>query len=414
MNKCEVMILVLTRRVLFFLLMVFFMVSQVVAVASSEKFFAPDIVTMDFIPKIKTKEIFVGGYRGVLGKVVLSGNEARFNKIPAPLDMDVLVIRALTDNEALIGTSKGDVYRLIDNELKHLALLSEFKEPILDMAIKGDEVWVVGPRGLIAHSDDQGGNWKKVVIEQVYKKLTLASPDPMTWFFGVSNIDVDTLVFNATVNGKKAVDEKDYYFNASEGSIEIVSQLDQSSDLTISFNYLPGPQFQAGDVSFNTVSFYRDTVVIAGEFGTVISFEKENGWRSIYTELSNEESSLPYWMASNVKGDGIVLVGAGGVASFSDDAGESWEGHNLTNDNGVFGAFLTDDSQLIIAGAVGTIAEYKKPEWVMADRSELGLIAWLKSIVSLGDGAYLVSGGRGSMVLFENGMWRKIKLKGSH
>jgi len=408
------MLFVLTRTVLLLLLMFFLSVSQVTAAGAPSTVVTSDIVTMDLIPQSQPRKLFVGGYRGVLGEVSLSGTEAYFNKIPAPLDIDILVIRALSDNEALIGTSKGDIYRLLNNELKHVVLLSEFKEPILDMAIKGDEVWVVGPRGLIAHSNDQGENWKKVEIEQVHKTITLRNTDPTTWFFGVSNIDVDSINFNATVNGKKVIDDEDYYLNASEGSLEVVNPLDQNSDLTISFNYLPGPQFQAGDVSFNTVSFCRDRVLVAGEFGTVISFDRKSGWKSIYTELTNEESNMPYWMESNVKGDSIILVGAGGVASLSTDGGKSWVAHNLSNDNGIFGAIFTEEAQLVVAGAVGTVAQHKESSWLVADRSELGLIAWLKSIVSLDDGSYLVSGGRGSMVLFENEVWQKINLQGSH
>ncbi|MEY8240996.1 MAG: hypothetical protein RPT25_11670 [Cycloclasticus sp.] len=406
--------MVSSRSCLFFFLLFYFAVCQAVGTGRSDKVVVADIVSMDLIPNANSKELFAGGYRGVLGKIVLAGKVAEFKRISAPLDMDILVIRSLSDDEALIGTAKGEIYRLRNDQLERVALLSEFNEPILDMAVKGDDVWAVGPRGLVANSKDKGASWNVIEIDKVRKELVLGGTEATSWFFGVSNVDADSLVFNATVNGKKAIDDEDYYFNASEGSIEIVNPLDRGSDLRISFNYLPGPQFQAGDVSFNTVSFYAEKVLLAGEFGTVISFDEKTGWRSIYTELTNEESSMPYWMESNVKGQNIILVGAGGVASFSADAGETWVSHNLDNDNGIFDAVLTADSKLIVAGAVGTIAQHNKNQWKLADRSELGLIAWLKSIVSLGDGSYLVSGGRGSMVLFKNDLWQKITLTGAN
>tara|TARA_R110002095_G_scaffold52272_1_gene45593 strand:- start:17 stop:1183 length:1167 start_codon:yes stop_codon:yes gene_type:complete len=368
-----------------------------------------DIVSMDAI--LNTKELFVSGYRGFLGKIKLSDSGAVFKKINAPLSNDFLVIRSLLKDEAVIGTARGEIYLLSGDELKLIAALSDFNEPILDISVKGDDIWAVGPRGLIAQSVDRGKSWSIKEIEYVKKTITLKSHGAETWFLGVSNIDRDSFVFNATVGGKVVVDDEDYYLDTDSGSLEIVAPLDAGSALSVEFNYQPGPQFQAGDVSLNTVSHMADTVFIAGEFGTAIVLDDDGNWKSVYESIRQEEVVMPYWIESSVRGQNIVLVGAGGVASMTSDGGDNWVKHNMKTDNGIFDVALSANNTAIVAGAVGTVAMLKGAEWEVADRSGLNLIAWLKSVVILGDDSYLVAGGRGSLVLYKNKAWSKLNLR---
>jgi photosystem II stability/assembly factor-like uncharacterized protein len=368
-----------------------------------------DIVTIDRI--LNTQEFFVGGYRGFLGKVALTEGGAIFNAISAPLSLDVLVIKALSANEAIIGTSKGDIYTLTDGKLEHIETLSEYKDPILDMAVKDNEVWVVGPRGLIAKSLDKGKTWQKISVGEVTKSVTLTSNIPTTWFLGVSNMVADSFVFNATVNGKKVVADEDYYLDTDAGNIEIVNPLDPSSDLLLTFSYVPGPQFQAGDVSLNTVSYSGNTVLVAGEFGTAITLQKDGRWKSIYADLRQKETVMPYWIESSAREDRIVMVGAGGVATISQDGGNTWSQRNMDSNNGIFDVALTDEHAVIAAGAVGTVAKLNDKEWEITDRSGLDLVAWLKTVINLGGDSYLVAGGRGTLLLYKNKVWNKLVLR---
>ena len=368
-----------------------------------------DIVALDRIGT--TNEFFAGGYRGFLGKIQISADGATFKKIEAPLTLDTLVIKALADNVAIIGTSRGEIYRLENNELKHIQSLSEYNDPIMDIAVKGDEIWAVGPRGLIARSLDSGKSWQLQEIEYVKKTITLESTEAITWYLGAFNIDLDSLEFNATVNGKKVVDDEDYYFNADGGNIEIVNPLDASSDLRLSFKYRPGPQYQAGDVSLNTVNFIGDSILIAGEFGTVIILGPDGQWRSIYSDIRRDDSNMPYWINSSVDDKNIVLVGAGGAVSVLFDGDVTWKQYDLDNDNGVFEAAFINGTDILVTGAVGTLAINSNGSWSQADRSRLGLIAWLKAIVKLDGNDYVIAGGRGSMVLYHNNTWEKLIIR---
>jgi len=105
------------------------------------------------------------------------------------------------------------------------------------------------------------------------------------------------------------------------------------------------------------------------------------------------------------------MVGAGGVATMTHNGGETWVQHNMKNDNGIFDVALSGEGGAIAAGAVGTVAILKGGEWDIADRSSLDLIAWLKAVISLGDGSHLVAGGRGSLVLYKNDTWHKLVLR---
>ncbi|PCI17017.1 MAG: hypothetical protein COB62_07735, partial [Piscirickettsiaceae bacterium] len=253
--------------------------------------------------------------------------------------------------------------------------------------------------------------WELVNIEYVQKKISLKSNEATTWYLGAFNIDLDSLVFNATVAKKKAVDDVDYYFNADGGNIEIVNALDESSDLSMSFNYRPGPQYQAGDVSLNTVSFIDDTILIAGEFGTVIVLGKDGKWTSIYEDVRLDDSSMPYWMESTVVGQSIALVGAGGVVTVSHDRGKTWLKQDMKGDNGLFDVAFMNNKDLMVAGSVGTVAINHANTWTIANRTGLDLIAWLKTIVSMGGDKYIVAGGRGTLVSYQNKTWNKITIR---
>ncbi len=373
----------------------------------AEKLVTSDIVSVDRIPG--EAKFIVGGYKGFLGTIVLSEERAVFEKIEAPLSLDMVVVKALSGGEAVIGSARGKIYKLINGKLEFVIALSEDKDPILDMAIKGDDIWAVAPRGLIAHSGDRGQSWKTIEIDSVEKTLVLPTVKTGFYYLGASNIDADSFLINATVEGKKAQEDEDYYLNADEGTFEIVNELDESSDKKITFNYRPGPQFQAGDVSINTVSFYGESILVAGEFGSVLELNKDGVWKSLYGSISENEPNLPYWIESNIQEKDIVLVGAGGVVAKKID-GDEWKSLDLDTDNGVFDVVLTNNNRPMISGAVGTVALHDESGWKMADRTELGLLSWLKTIVDLDDDSYLITGGRGSVVLYQDGQWRKLAL----
>ena len=367
----------------------------------------PDIVSIDRAPG--ANKFIAGGYKGFLGTIEIDGEFAVFQKTVAPLTLDVMVLKALSEDEAIIGSARGDIYRLKAGKLEFVKSLSEYKDPILDMVIKGDDIWAVGPRGLVAHSKDKGRSWKVIEINSVEKTLVLPSGKTGFYSLGTSNINTESFLINATVKGEKAQEDEDYYLNADEGSLEIINDLDESSDLEINFNYRPGPQFQAGDVSLNTVSIFGDSILVAGEFGSVLERKKDGTWKSLYGGVSKGESNMPYWIESNVQGNEIVLVGAGGVIAKKVD-GDKWESFDLASDNGVFDVILTNNKKTMISGAVGTVAIHDESEWQMADRTELGLLSWLKTILHLEDDSYLITGGRGSAVLYQNGQWKRLTL----
>lgn len=393
----------------FFILIVLLSTVSSRLMAGENLFVTSDIVSMDRIGT--SNAFFVGGYRGFLGIIQITAEGAIFKRIAAPLTLDALVIKALSADQAIIGTSRGEIFRLENNQLNHIVSLSKFNDPIMDMAIKGDEVWVVAPRGLVAHSIDRGKSWTPVVINHVKKQVTLGSTEAVTWNLGASNIDPESIVFSPMVDGKKAVDDEDYYFNADSGSLEIVNPLDESSNLNVSFNYRPGPQYQAGDVSLNTVSFFGDSVLIAGEFGTVIVLGEDGQWTSIYQDVRRNDSNMPYWIESAVVGENISLVGAGGVAMMTVDAGQQWTKFYMENDNGIFDVSIINDHDLLAAGAVGTAAINRNNQWIIADRSRLGLIAWLKTIVKLDGDSFLIAGGRGTLVSYKNNKWKKLAIR---
>jgi len=94
----------------------------------------------------------------------------------------------LTDSEVLLGTSTGKIYSFDGSKLTELAKITEFDEPVLDIAVSGGKAWAVGARGMLAKSDD-GKKWDIVTIEEIEQpEMKLPATNASDWYFGVSNL----------------------------------------------------------------------------------------------------------------------------------------------------------------------------------------------------------------------------------
>jgi len=353
--------------------------------------------------------IVVTGAHGLVGVLKVTAEGAVLTRYPGIPNEDFTSLERWSDTEVLLGTSDAKVYLFDGKTATKVATLSEFSEPVLDIAAANGTAWAVGGRGILATTTD-GKTWTPVEIaEAVQPQLTFPATEPGEWYFGVSNLNVDSVVFNATVGGKPVVADTDYTLYPDEGFIQFINTLDSAPLPTVDFKFTPGPAFKPGDVSWNVVLFDGSNLTLAGEFGMILqSPDGGKSWTRRDSLLTPREPEPPYWIAGTQKGSTMLLTGAAGAIRTSTDSGVTWTKLTAPGSEGIFGVTVTDSGQPVVAGAVGLIGTLDGDHWNVADRSELQLLSWLRTPVHMPDGSLVVLGGRFTVISFKDGKWARI------
>lgn len=356
--------------------------------------------------------IVVTGQHGLLGLLKIEGDNAVLSRYDGIPNADFTALERWSDSEVLLGTSDGKVYFFDGKTATETAALSEHNEPVLDIAAANGTAWAVGGRGMLAKSSD-GRTWEAVEITEVTQpQLTFPATDPGEWYFGVANLNMDSVVLNATVAGVPAVADTDYTLYPDEGFIQFLKTLDTAPPPTIEFKFAPGPAFRVGDVSWNVVLFDGTKLTLGGEFGMILQSEDGGGsWIRRDALLTPKEPEPPYWISGTSKGPVMYLTGAAGVVRKSKDGGVTWAQVPPPSAEGVFGVTITSAGQPAVAGAVGLLGVLDGGEWKIADRSELQLLSWLRTPVEMPDGTLIMLGGRSTVIAYKDGKWSRVAVK---
>lgn len=370
------------------------------------------LLKIDFIDAAELKGhggIAVVGQHGMVGMLKEEANGWRLHPVKDTVDDDFTSLGLYSDTQALVGGSTGKLYNYDGIAITEIAKLSEYDEPVLDISCVDGNCWAVGARGMVSKSSD-GKNWEEIEISDVKQpKMVWKKSEPADWYFGVSNVDVDSMTFTGFVGGQPAVADEHYIMYPDEGFVQFSTAFDESPATEIEFTFNPGPPFRAGDVSWNAVLFDGKKVTLAGEFGMIL--QSEDGgetWVRQDGDVVQGEPSPAYWLAGKQDGKRMTLAGAAGVSSLSEDGGLSWTLQPRPGNEGIFGIDFLPNGQPIIAGAVGLIGTYDGNEWKLADRTALKLLSWLKNPVVLDDGTVLMLGGRTTAIAFKDGSWTRV------
>ena len=355
-------------------------------------------------------KIVVAGRNGMLGWVTTHDEGASFQKIDGIPDIDFTAVASTRSAGTLVGTEAGELYRLNDNDFEKIARLSEFEEPVLDISSNGSH-WAVGGRGMVARSVD-GVAWEDSapnVVIQPDMPLPANVAGEMT--FGVANIDRDTFRLTAKSDGRDVREFEDYELYAEEGLLQLNTPLDASPTPFVAFEFSPGPAFRSGDVSWNVVLAHDSNVTIAGEFGLILQSKDDGGtWIRRNGRVALGERQARYWLAGDAHANRIVLTGAGGAIIESHNGGLSWNPVESPTKEGIFGAQASGVERLLIFGAVGLAGFQDASGWLLADRTDLQILSWLRTPVSLPDGRLIALGGRSTIVQFSQGGWSRLTL----
>ncbi len=368
-----------------------------------------DVMDAAYLPSMQG--IVVGGRNGFVGLAKIDGDVLNIEQIEGQVSEDITVVAQLSDHQVLLGGSHGGIFLFDSEGIKKVAMLSEYQEPVLDIGITKGDIWAVGARGLLARSHD-GINWEPFEILQIQQPpIRLKNLGVGELYFGVANIDLDSISLDATVGGRKVVIDEDYAFYSEEGFMDIFSRFDDVTAAEISFSFAPGPPYRRGDVSWNAVVVRNETIILAGEFGYIIrSMDAGENWERMAAVVEDHEPQAPYWLAGHSFDETIFLVGAAGAITRSNDGGATWETINPPNEEGIFGVTRTPAGKMLILGAVGLAGIESEGGWILADRTKLQLRSWLKTAVQLPDGSLICLGGRSTALRYQLDKWAILNL----
>lgn len=267
---------------------------------------------------------------------------------------------------------------------------------LLDITRAGQRMVSVGERGHVLISDDQGSNWRQVVVP-TRSQLTAVFfiDDKHGWAVGHDAIILHTSdggerwtlqhrdeqyddplldvwfrdpqngfavgaygLFLSTDNGGKSWDRRqisddDYHLNAitalSDGGLVMAAEQGHiylSDDGGYNWNELPSPY---GGSWFGITPTEDDELIVYGLRGHLFrSSDRGNNWCEVDT---GTEASL---MASAQSSDGIlVVVGLGGTVLTSKDNGRSFTVRTRANRKSLTGVLFNGDAELVLSGAAG-------------------------------------------------------------
>ncbi len=384
--------------------------------------FRADVVAATTL--VESDEILAVGKFGMMALINFDGNDSTARMITGDVNEDLISVAALNDNgAALVGGSEGNIYRYENGEISLIQNLGP--DAVLDISVQRDvidawgnygeifSVWASGGRGILAVSTDAGRSFQDAAPKRVVQpSLTLPNRREGMWFSGVGNIYEDTIKLRAKVNGRWAEMGKDFILNPEDGIMEVFTDLDASPTPTLSFEFHPGPPFQAGDFSLNKIMFQDDLITAVGEFGFIIQTEDfGKTWVRQAGVLTANDMGTPYWISGEADGDTIVLVGAGGMTARSTDRGKTWESLPDPSDGGVFGVSLdAGPDKPLVMGAVGLLGQLEGDAWDLVDRTQLSLFSWLKTALKIDGNTLLALGGRGSCVYKTGESWDRCSI----
>ena len=353
--------------------------------------------------------IAVVGAHGMVGTLKPEGDGWRLHALEETVDDDFTTLGLYSDSQVLVGGSTGKLYMYDGDSITEVTKLSEYDEPVLDISCVDGKCWAVGARGMVTKSSD-GKEWEEVEIRDVTQPMmTFESAEVADWYFGVSNIDLDSLKFSGNVGGEPAVEDEHFIMYPDEGFVQFAVDFDATPAPSVEFIFNPGPPFRTGDVSWNTVLYDGSTVTLAGEFGMILqSTDGGESWVRRDGSVVKGEPTPAYWITGKQEGNRMSLAGAAGVSSLSTDGGVTWKRQPRPGNEGIFGIDFLPSGSPIIAGAVGLIGTFDNGEWKLADRTRLKLLSWLKNPVVLEDGTVLMLGGRSTAIAFKDGEWTRI------
>lgn len=268
---------------------------------------------------------------------------------------------------------------------------------LLDVARAGSRLVVVGDRGHVLLSDDEGRTWRQVIVPTRAMLTGVSFGDGRHgWAVGHDGVILATADGGETWTRQDGTSDLetvwlDVFFSDARIGLAVGAYGKVQITLDGGKTWQPGAA-PPEELHLNHITATdRDTVFVAGEAGTLLtSTDARQGWRQLDVAY---DGSL---YGSLALGDGKLLAfGLRGRVFYSKDAGESWTPRETAAPVLIQAGVRLNSGLVVLAGLGGNFhltsdegASFR--HWQPAD-----YIGGVSALLETGDGALLVVGEKG-------------------
>lgn len=245
---------------------------------------------------------------------------------------------------------------------------------LLDSAVAGESIIVVGERGHVLKSTDQGQNWQQIVVPTRvmltavdfidakrgfavgHDAIILRTQDGgETWHIVHHAPEEKRPLLDVVVHDRRrvtAIGAYGYYLESKDAGLTWSSRQLVSSDWG---RDVAGEAFEQNFAD----DFHLNQIVIAGsgrwyiaaEAGTIYrSDDQGRQWRRLPSPYDGS-----FFGVLPTAADQIVLFGMQGQMFYSDDAGENWQGVDTGTGVTLTHALMLQDGSVVVTGHSGSI-----------------------------------------------------------
>jgi photosystem II stability/assembly factor-like uncharacterized protein len=274
------------------------------------------------------------------------------------------------------------------------------RDPLHDVALRGDGAWVVGFPGLALVSKDRGTTFAQqgpggaavlLAVDRVDDRVGYACGRQGTVWktndAGMSWTAMDT----GTTEPLLALDFLDAQRGIVVGNFGTVLRTDDGGTTWTAVQAVE----EGEDPKFNGVVWIDPrTVVIVGEMGVVV--RSTDGGATWVRQDEVVEGHL-FGVAATGDGAGVLAVGSDGAIAHSTDGGETWTRVDSGTGEHLFRAAVADGHTLV-AGAAGTMLVANAPGGPF-EAVKVPTYLWLGSVALAPDGFGLAVGARAAILV---------------
>lgn len=257
---------------------------------------------------------------------------------------------------------------------------------LLDIVQSESQMMVVGERGHVLLSDDQGQNWQQVSVPTTATLTAVTSVGDSIWAVGH-----DSIIIASKDAGKTW--QVQQFLPDLERPLMDVAFFDTNHGIAIG-SY--GVFFRTTDGGENWTREYHTSFLHPDDQDYLEELKQED--EAFY--LEEMASILPHLNRVNLDGEALLIAGETGLLAKSNDQGKSWE----RLESGYMGSFFdvaqTSKGEVLAAGLRGNIyrSNTSLDDW---QRVESNTTATFNSIVKLsGEDEFLLVGNNGTLLWY--------------
>jgi len=312
--------------------------------------------------------------------VGVKGNQMEATERTRPLLCVILAVLMTLFGSFAVQAAYKDII-----EMKAVKVDSASTSLALDVAKAGDRLVIVGERGHVLYSDDNGENWTQADVETRNQLNAVAFVnDKLGWAVGEDAVIVHTS--NGGNSWTRQFDDRDadrrgplldvVFLNEKEGFVVgVFNKMFKTTDGGVTWNDWSGHVDNLDEWHLFNISISADGVLYIGSEQGLVFKSVDNGESFVPIQTDHVGSFPGVITRSGEDGyDRVLAFGPGGVIWASSDSAETWTELETATLAGLLGGAWLPDGSAVIVGHEGMLLRIDRMlEEVTSHPNESGL-----------------------------------------